>query len=115
MKHAGSMTGEPQFAGDVPSGFGIPNRTLRIELSICSSFLYWCSPRLCRIGPSPICVSRSGLPNATTSGMTSVTVPSALRSTVMPSAGNTVFSWVAVYVPAGTVGSNSPWTMLCAR
>jgi hypothetical protein len=55
------------------------------------------------------------VPNALTSGITSVTVLSGLRSTVMPSAGKTLFSWSSVYVPAGTVGSNSPWTMLCAR
>jgi hypothetical protein len=47
--------------------------------------------------------------------MTSVTVPSVSRSTVIPSAGKTLFSWFSVYVPAGTVGSNSPWIMLCAR
>jgi hypothetical protein len=33
------MTGEPQLGGNFPFGFGTSNRTLRIELSICSSFL----------------------------------------------------------------------------
>jgi hypothetical protein len=32
-----------------------------------------------------------------------------------PLGGKTVFSWLSLNVPAGTVGSNSPWTMLCAR
>ena len=111
---AGLTTGAPQVLGSVTPGFGIWKRTLRIVLSICSSFLYSCSPRLCSAGPSPTCCTRSGFPKETESGITRVTLPSAPCSTVMPSAANRASS-ASLYVPAGTVGSNSPCTMLWAR
>ena len=96
-------------------GFGTWNRTLRSELSICSSFLYSRSaPRLCEHRPSPTASSRSGLPNATFSGITSVTVAAVAARPSIPCASNAA-SCASVKVPAGTVGSNSPWIMLCAR
>jgi hypothetical protein len=55
------------------------------------------------------------LPNAATSGITSLTVPPASRSTAISPDGKAWLSWSSVYVPAGTIGSNSPWIMLCAR
>ena len=99
--------GSPQTLGSGMPGFGTSKSVLRRESSICSSFRYSRSPRLCSAGPSPICSTRSGLPKVTPSGTTSVIVPSALSSIVMPLARKAA-SWLPEYVPAGTVGSNSP-------
>ena len=113
MKQLGSITGVPH--GCVLPGFGIWKSTLRIELSICSSFLYCRSlARPARSGPSPICWSRSGLPNASVNGTVSWTLPSAAVCTSIPSLTN-VASSDGEYVPAGTSMSNSPCTMLCIR
>ena len=84
--------------GSVVPGFGTWNRTLRSVLSICSSFLYSRSPRLARTGPMPTRCSRSGLPNATDSGITSVIV-SPSSSTSIPCRRN-ASSWAAENVPA---------------
>ena len=40
MKQSGFTSGSPHTVGSGMPGFGTWNRTLRIELSICSSFLY---------------------------------------------------------------------------
>ena len=113
MKQFGLITGVEH--GCVLPGFGTWKSTLRIELSICSSFLYCrslASPA--RSGPSPICWSRSGLPNASVSGTVSWMSPFAAVCTSIPSPANVARS-DAEYVPAGTSMSNSPCTMLCIR
>ena len=95
-------------------GLGIWNMTLRSELSICSSLRYSRPERLESTVFRPSCSSRSGLPKAMLSGMTRLNVPSPSFSTVIPWLPN-ASSWAALYWPAGTTGSNSPWIMLWAR
>ena len=59
-------------AVEAPSlpGTGTWNSTLRSWLSIISSFLYCDSPPMpWSTGPTPTCLSRSGLKNATLSGI----------------------------------------------
>ena len=113
LKQLGSTTGLPQAAGFLP-GFGTWKRTLRSELSICSSFRYWRSAeRLARTGPTPSACRRSGFPNARFSGTVSSRLAPSL-SIAIPSVRNCL-SRRCEYVAGFAVTSNSPWIMLCAR